>query len=363
MASLTELCSICFTNPPKYTCPRCGCQTCSLACVKTHKKRAACSGIRNPAAYLKSSELATPASIDRDYNFITKLQRGIEQADDDVAERGITLVPARNGKNAHAGKSKLEVEYEACSVTVVKAPVGLTRSKQNKTHWDKRHNCVMWTVEWVLQNDQRVLANVQSGKTVIDAFTNGVGKKGLQRKRKLGEVQQEEEERPPKPKETKRHEEPVVQQPAAEKPDEEQHKDPADPVETKESAGVSPPQNTAKTNAGENAASQMHFYLHRPRTSSKHTCLIPIPPSTSVSDILRDRTILEYPTIYARPEAEDELISPFITEKAYEEQYGIDVVPRTHVVGQEYDVHALGGIPDHIDERKIMEVLKRDIVG
>jgi hypothetical protein len=33
------------------------------------------------------------------------------------------------------------------------------------------------------------------------------------------------------------------------------------------------------------------------------------------------------------------------------------------VVGQEYDVHALGGIPDHIDERKIMEVLKRDIVG
>ena len=92
MASLTELCSICFTNPPKYTCPRCGCQTCSVACVKIHKKRAACSGVRNPASYLKSSELATPASIDRDYNFITKVQRDIEKAEDDIADRGITFV-------------------------------------------------------------------------------------------------------------------------------------------------------------------------------------------------------------------------------------------------------------------------------
>ena len=373
MASLTELCSICFTNPPRYTCPRCGCQTCSVACVKIHKKRAACSGVRNPASYLKSSELATPASIDRDYNFITKVQRDIEKAEDDVADRGITFVAPRNSRNPHASKSKLEIEYETCGVTIIKAPVGLTRSKQNKTHWDKRHNCVMWTVEWVLQNDQRVLANVQGGRTVIDAFTNGVGKKGLQKKRKLEDTYQEEGERALKQKGLRQ--EPVAQDSATEEPVEERpDTNPEDSAVDKKSEQVSPlqPEDTNQTSTTTTdpneplAPSQIHFYLHRPRTSSKWTVLIPISPTTTISDLLRNRTILEFPTIHARHEAEDELKPPLITEREYEERYGVDVVPRLSAVGfgQEDDAAAaIDAIPDHLDERKILEVLKRDVVG
>lgn len=362
MASLTELCSICFTNIPIYTCPRCNCHTCSLACVKIHKKRAACSGIRNPASYLKSSELATPASIDQDYNFITKVQRDIEKAEDDIVERGVKLIPTRNGKNAHASKPKLEIEYEACGVTVIKAPIGLSRSKQNKTHWDNRHKCIMWTVEWVLQNDQRVLANVQGGRIVLDAFTNAVGKKRMQKKRKLERDPQEQDARPSN--QATKWEEHVVRQSAAEKPvEEEQQGDTADPVEDKESEEISRLQDGVQTSAVDKIASQMHFYLHRPRTSSKWTCLIPISPSASISDILRNRTILEYPTIYPRLEAEGELVPPFITEKHYEEHYGIDVVPRVPVYGHEGAVTAIDAIPNHIDEKKIMEVLQKDIVG
>jgi hypothetical protein len=423
MASLTELCSICFASPPKYTCPRCNCQTCSLPCVKLHKKRAACSGVRNPAAYLKSSELATPASIDRDYNFITKVQRDIERAEDEVAERGGTLGSGRGPKNAQGEKSKLELEYEAGGVTVIKAPLGLTRSKQNKTHWDKRHGCVMWTVEWVLQNDQRVLANVQGGKTVLDAFTNGVGKKGLQRKRKLGNEMRQGEERPLKQTVVRKEpvlrdpevgtsaveqpppdelgpqqpeaempieeqlppEEPAPQRPAKEEKAEEQQRptepapqelaaetpakeqpppgEPADPTENAETEEPSPPRDPTPPPGIDTTPPQLHFYLHRPRTSTKETCLIPILPSTSVSEILRDRTILDYPTIYARAEAEDELRAPFITEKEYEERYGVDVVPRIPVFGMEEGHTVLGGLPEHIDERKIMEVLKRDVVS
>jgi hypothetical protein len=373
MASLTELCSICFTNPPKYTCPRCGCQTCRVTCVKIHKKRAACSGVRNPASYLKSSELATPASIDRDYNFITKVQRDIEKAEDDVADRGITFAAPRSSRNPHGSKSKLEIEYETCGVTIIKAPVGLTRSKQNKTHWDKRHNCVMWTVEWVLQNDQRVLANVQGGRTVIDAFTNGVGKKGLQKKRKLEDTYQEESEWAPKQKGLRQ--EPVAQNSATEEPVEEQPDTKLeDPAVNKQSEQVSPPQpedtNQASTTTTDPTEpltpSQIHFYLHRPCTSSKWTVLIPISPTPTISGLLRDRTILEFPTIHARHEAEDELKPPLITEREYDEKYGVDVVPSLSAVGfgqEDESGAARDAIPDHVDERKILEVLKRDVVG
>ena len=325
---------------------------------------------------MKSSELATPASIDRDYNFITKVQRDIEKAEDDVADRGISFTAPRSSRNPHASKSKLEIEYEACGVTIIKAPLGFTRSKQNKTHWDKRHNCVMWTVEWVLQNDQRILANVQGGRTVIDAFTNGVGKKGLQKKRKLKDIYDKEGEQAPKKKEMQQERsthnsatgESVEQQPETQL---------VIPSVSKQSDEISPPQpeDADKTIHIETLTpSQLHFYLHRPRTSSKWTVLIPISPTTTtISDLLRDRTILEFPTIHARHEAADELKPPLITEREYEEQYGIDVVPSAQLpvpaggFGLEHgnDDAAGGGlddIPDHLDERKILEVLKRDVV-
>ena len=375
MTSLTELCAVCFQNPPKYTCPRCGCQTCGLDCVRTHKKRAKCSGIRNPATYKKSCELATPASIDQDYNFITKVQRDIEKAEDNVAGRGITLQPARNGINAHSSKSKLEAEYETCGVTVIKAPTGLTRSKQNKTRWDGRHKCIMWTIEWVLQDNTPVFANVQGGRTVLEAFANTVGKKALPQKRKLEESPQCEHDRPNKHTMLQT----AIQQgnPTAQKPmevelqndlqdaptQEDGHEAREQSQNTQKSQEVPSMQTAHRTNTVDNIASQTHFYLHRPRTSSKWTCLIPILPSSSISDVLRDRALLEFPTIHARHETPDQLIPPFVTEKDYEKQHGIEVATKMPVYGQEIHTTAIEDLLDHIDERKVLEVLQKDLVG
>ena len=106
----------------------------------------------------------------------------------------------------------------------------------------------MWTVEWVLQNDQRVLANVQGGRTVIDAFTNGVGKKGLQKKRKLEDTYQEGGERALKQKGLRQ--EPVAQDSATEEPVEERpDTNPEDSAVDKKSEQVSPlqPEDTNQT--------------------------------------------------------------------------------------------------------------------
>jgi hypothetical protein len=322
--------------------------------------------VRDPAAYKKSTELATSASIDQDYNFITKVQRDIDRAEDDVAERGITLVSAKAGRQAHPTKSKLEIEYEACGVTVVKAPAGLTRSKQNKTHWHNRHKCITWTVEWILQDGRRVLANVQGGRNVFDAFTNAVGRKGLPRKRKLEEDSRDETGR--SAEQTSKQTDAVAQGAMEEellnaKP----HNAIREPIDqernpTETEAGDCTQEESEEPNANHNSGPKMHFYLHRPGTFSKWTCLLPVSSSSSISDLLRNRTILEFPTIYARHDAPTQLRPPLITEKEYEEQHGIDVAPKMAVYAPDSPKTSIEVVPDHIDERKVMEVLQKDLV-
>ena len=119
-------------------------RTCSLACSKRHKARAQCSGVRDPAAYVKKSELATPAAIDRDYNFLTAVERHLDRAEQDILERGMPpLVPDDfNFKKRHRwqkGEHNLSSAFQQARVRVKKAPIGLQRHKLNKTRLDHQY--------------------------------------------------------------------------------------------------------------------------------------------------------------------------------------------------------------------------------
>jgi len=134
--SAMRLTSHSHINAIKYTCPRCGVHTCSLPCVKRHKTWAQCSGVRDPAAYRRRAELATPASIDQDFNFITKVERSLQRADDEAAERGIDLTtPSDARRHGHDSRQKFDAEVERRGMTLIRAPRGLSRSKRNKSHW------------------------------------------------------------------------------------------------------------------------------------------------------------------------------------------------------------------------------------
>lgn len=145
-------------NPPKYRCPRCSTRTCSLPCTRRHKLWSQCSGVRDPAAYLKRSELATEVAFDRDFNFITGIERSLERAERDVENRGIDLargqVPqteegqddassgagsGRKRKHPSQGLVKGEAGFlrgaEAGLVKVLRAPRGMSRNKQNTSRW------------------------------------------------------------------------------------------------------------------------------------------------------------------------------------------------------------------------------------
>lgn len=133
-------------NVPKYRCPGCSSRTCSLSCSKRHKLWSQCSGVRDPAAYLKKKELTTPAAFDKDFNFITGIERSLERADRDAEHRGLCLdLPDGNShgnrkrRNELAkGEIPLQKGIEKSGVKVIKAPKGMTRSKQNQSHWNRK---------------------------------------------------------------------------------------------------------------------------------------------------------------------------------------------------------------------------------
>lgn len=97
--------------------------------------------MRDPAAYLKRSELATPKSFDQDFNFISGIERTLERADRDATSRGVQLrgvhqPPRRDGPAK--GELQLQKAIDRCGVVIEKAPAGMSRSINNKTSWNKK---------------------------------------------------------------------------------------------------------------------------------------------------------------------------------------------------------------------------------
>lgn len=122
------------TDTPKYCCPRCNAKTCSLPCYKRHQLLSVCSGKRDRTAYVPKSKLATPAGIDHDYNFLTGIERSVTAASHDLERKGIRL-EVGNGWNRPNPESHLQKSIDAAGISIHRAPIGMSRQKNNKTHW------------------------------------------------------------------------------------------------------------------------------------------------------------------------------------------------------------------------------------
>ncbi|KAI1020753.1 hypothetical protein LB504_012064 [Fusarium proliferatum] len=203
---LTSLCGICHISTPKYKCPRCGARTCSLACIKKHKAWSECSGERDATAYMAPSKLRTPAGVDHDYNFLHGIERSVERAEKLlVEERGIVQEeelrpmtvqevkwkPGKDGRKRKVLVTRvlreakgrtferfLAARLRKLNITIVCAPLGMARQKENHTTLNRRTNRINWQVEWmVLENlpdaepkKVRVLSKVMDDVPLYEAY-------------------------------------------------------------------------------------------------------------------------------------------------------------------------------------------------
>ncbi|KAI5800006.1 hypothetical protein EDC01DRAFT_787127 [Geopyxis carbonaria] len=163
--TFATLCTYCHTSAPIYTCPACFARTCSVPCVNKHKLYRQCTGTRDPAAFVKRSKLMTATGINRDFNFLTALERDITRREDaDVSAPGArTEVQARRNR-----RGALEALLRERGVTVRWAPwEGFEKAKVNQTKVHKGR--IWWTLEWVLLDagGERVVEHRITDKTVV----------------------------------------------------------------------------------------------------------------------------------------------------------------------------------------------------
>ncbi|BCR99496.1 uncharacterized protein AKAW2_41179S [Aspergillus luchuensis] len=398
---LSDLCSICHLQPPKYRCPRCSTRTCSLPCTRRHKLWSQCSGIRDPAAYLRRSELATESAFDRDFNFITGIERSIERAGRDAENRGIDVASSnvrdleavgldagdvggdgkkggagagagaggkrkRGGDTAGGGGTRAEMEFlrraEERGVRVVRAPKGMSRNKGNGSRWLGRNQCLVWTVEWILSDGEKRMRNCSEMAPVADSFDRVVP---LSQEEGGDEQDQKQtgDEKPGETPESKTEQQPQDATTTAPEPAlTTQSTQPTDtPTAQPEASEATPTSDVLPLTPHRG----LYFYLHRPRTATKQPVLVPLSPKTTIAAALRGHTVLEFPTIYVLPDSPDTIRAQEGSEYILEDEY-----LRTHQspeessedTGDADDTLPPGAIDlQGVDESKVLEVLQKDL--
>lgn len=348
-----------FENESKYRCPRCQTKTCSLPCTQKHKQRAACNGIRNPAEYLKRSQLATPAGIDRDYNYLKGVERSIDVANREREERGVDVVEKAATKSiarARHPDSLLHKYYVENRIDVRPAPTGMSRQKMNKTRSTKyvfhfqrfcedqllmifsRRRQLFWTVEWIdADGTQYISDRGHENGTIVELYSLQKTEQRNAMKRKPGEHRKETQKRRRTEREAIPNEESSITKAESKAslepgggaasiltvPD--AHDKDGTPVKMDDriitqpivDQGQQDDTANAPPDIEEDVDPSLHFYLLRPNTSSKEKVLIALNRKATLTSCLRDRTLLEFPTIYVLPHDSTSLPDGYMLEKQY----------------------------------------------
>ena len=96
------LCEECRACAFKYKCPGCGAKTCSLACVRAHKARTSCTGLRDKTKYLPMDKMGD-RELFSDIAFLDDAKRVR-----DVARRCRPIPPRKENNFAKAIESSVE---------------------------------------------------------------------------------------------------------------------------------------------------------------------------------------------------------------------------------------------------------------
>ncbi|KAF4556503.1 Hypothetical protein D9617_1g083810 [Elsinoe fawcettii] len=394
-------CSICHSSDPKYRCPtHPSIQTCSLPCYKKHKLRASCTGQRNATSYVKKSALTTPEGFDHDFNFLSAIERGI------AAPKGAMEEAEREAKRRKTGMGMGGVEAYCArnGIKVEKAPVGFERARRNETRFLRRSKKVSWTVEWVGEEGERWWGWMGERERVVEGWRKVMKETGAGGEKAYGKATEgraaegtEEDAGSADKKLDERMRIGNDSGPAEEKVRPEAsdngglaegggldlHKDRDTalsrviPREDDATESTEPEHASRSSPTKQDPPSDRHFYLHVPRSQTAKTVLIPLDASSTITECLSGRHILEFPTLYALAYDRRNLPEAYITEtefkKVLEQEYkDADVAQIVRsvsaTVGRKGRLDGgIFGIQDKqeevVDKERILEMLRRDLKG
>ncbi|KAI0484460.1 hypothetical protein GGR56DRAFT_613924 [Xylariaceae sp. FL0804] len=328
---LTSLCTICHMQMPKYKCPRCGARTCSLACVKKHKNWSSCNGERDATVFVPREKLKTEAGIDHDYNFLTKIERTVERTqkilrdEKEILPQDDVELPPNKRARLHKGQSRGKVttnpstrKWDRNSFTrlrrlgihVSSVSYGMSRSKENKTSWNRRTESINWQVEWLcydIDHTSRDCASVKPTRIlhkILDEKPLSIGFAEAQeyhRHQQLTDRERAEE------KET-RKKQPRFRSSGQDVMSTAWHVQPH-PLQSPSSATWSEEHGQCQR------SHEYRFFFLKPRTPSKEPHrLIPLNSGQPLASLLPGLDVVEFPTICVLPANTEDIPNGLVVE-------------------------------------------------
>jgi hypothetical protein len=138
---LMEMCDSCSSGDAKYCCPGCGRRTCSLACVRAHKIKYECSGLKGVPTSPVAADTGVKYSEDlffKDYNFL----ESVCSYTSNLSSKTPSLdSPVENDALSRCEDSVVEPRQRVFKriqrigklAELVALPATFSRSKQNRT--------------------------------------------------------------------------------------------------------------------------------------------------------------------------------------------------------------------------------------
>ncbi|KAL9040322.1 MAG: hypothetical protein Q9180_001979 [Flavoplaca navasiana] len=346
-----------------------------------HKQWASCNGLRDPATYVKRSDLITPKGIDHDYNYLTSIERQLDTAERDAESKGILLYEGKqDGLKAKVhqpskGELPLQNALKQCRIVVDRAPKG------------KR---IIWTVEWVHRNGTREIGRCPETEPFDLAYAKLVDSRAIQNNIKAGPTPM-----PPKKKHkpNRAMSKSTVMTPITPPEDSSSgHVNSLSALEPSKSPTVFNEGVPAPSTAGLNSATDtpdpeseklllpspksdqasvphLYFYLLLPSTPTSYRVLTPLASNDSLASALKERLVLEFPTIYALKQPPDKLPKGFMNEEEYLRSISEKTHLEKHLDGLLSEAQGWGrdeldgdGNKD-FDPKALQDVLKRDLIS
>ena len=251
-------------------------------------------------------------------------------------------------------------------IRVDRAPTGLSRQRANMTRYLQKSKRIVWTVEWIESNGDKVVSEVFEGATIEEAWKDVLKERGKKRKREEEKEESTSNTRAqPAPRPTTLADSTAILLPA-----EIATAAPSDNQELIEAPAIEDDEQK------EEPVIRQYFYLHKPHTPSNIKVLIPLDALSSLTSSLRDRVLLEIPTIYYLPHSAESLPSNYMTEQAYLSRsngsaprvgdFTVDAAGarKEKLQGGIFASRPESGLEDEddheLDEKSILDMLRRD---
>ncbi|XP_052170828.1 uncharacterized protein LOC127787030 [Diospyros lotus] len=146
------VCEECKSNPSKYKCPGCSVRSCSLQCVKGHKRRTGCMGKRQQTTEFVPLSQFNDNVLLSDYNMLEDVKRVAESAQ----RLRLKLCTYSHFRLPFPLKS-LRSAAAARRTKLLFLPGGMSRREANRSYYNNRKKLICWTVEWRFHSTDVVL--------------------------------------------------------------------------------------------------------------------------------------------------------------------------------------------------------------